>query len=423
MNKQKTIPTTGTKIHRNQSVKSCQDSDKTSSDEHTSDSEEFDAFFSMTLVDFTKLEEPDTPELRAIHREFDEMYAKTRSTRKASTASETVDLANKKDENCAKKAPQCISTMKMSKTKLDTSATSSISSPATKLTANDRRAKPKRPTMNGQSTAQQRPTVAPKDELNRLRNKADQSQKCANLSTSKTKLLPAVLVKNEEIYQLKKELAVVNSQLTEAHHELHMQKENESNLRAAMECSYKNIKVLSDENRNLRTTLENQQARIQELLQDCEHTEEELRLYKIDLREVVDENSQLLRELHGTQIKLQKVEFAQLQDLEDLKAQNIRLQAEVEELNNRVHPSLDTNLAQVESYEARIQELLQDCEHTEEELRLYKIDLREVVDENSQLLRELHGTQIKLQKVETMLREVEFVKPQGFISGVMTLAL
>ncbi|CAK4113180.1 unnamed protein product [Aphanomyces euteiches] len=392
MNKQKTIPTTGTKIHRNQSVKSCQDSDKTSSDEHTSDSEEFDAFFSMTLVDFTKLEEPDTPELRAIHREFDEMYAKTRSTRKASTASETVDLANKKDENCAKKAPQCISTMKMSKTKLDTSATSSISSPATKLTANDRRAKPKRPTMNGQSTAQQRPTVAPKDELNRLRNKADQSQKCANLSTSKTKLLPAVLVKNEEIYQLKKELAV-------------------------------NIKVLSDENRNLRTTLENQQARIQELLQDCEHTEEELRLYKIDLREVVDENSQLLRELHGTQIKLQKVEFAQLQDLEDLKAQNIRLQAEVEELNNRVHPSLDTNLAQVESYEARIQELLQDCEHTEEELRLYKIDLREVVDENSQLLRELHGTQIKLQKVETMLREVEFVKPQGFISGVMTLAL
>ncbi|CAK4495581.1 unnamed protein product [Aphanomyces euteiches] len=300
MNKQKTIPTTGTKIHRNQSVKSCQDSDKTSSDEHTSDSEEFDAFFSMTLVDFTKLEEPDTPELRAIHREFDEMYAKTRSTRKASTASETVDLANKKDENCAKKAPQCISTMKMSKTKLDTSATSSISSPATKLTANDRRAKPKRPTMNGQSTAQQRPTVAPKDELNRLRNKADQSQKCANLSTSKTKLLPAVLVKNEEIYQLKKELAV-------------------------------NIKVLSDENRNLRTTLENQQARIQELLQDCEHTEEELRLYKIDLREVVDENSQLLRELHGTQIKLQKV--------------------------------------------------------------------------------------------ETMLREVEFVKPQGFISGVMTLAL
>ncbi|KAH9120526.1 hypothetical protein AeMF1_007356, partial [Aphanomyces euteiches] len=345
MNTQKTIPTTGTKIHRNQSVKSCQDSDKTSSDEHTSDSEEFDAFFSMTLVDFTKLEEQDTPELRAIHREFDEMFAKTRSTRKASTASETVDLANKKDENCAKKAPQRISTMKMSKTKLDTSATSSISSPATKSTANDRRAMPKRPTMNGQSTAQQRPTVAPKDELNRLRNKADQSQKCANLSISKTKLLPAVLVKNEEIYQLKKELAVV------------------------------------------------------------------------------DENSQLLKELHGTQIKLQKVEFAQLQDLEDLKTQNIRLQAEVEELNNRVHPSLDTNLAQVESYEARIQELLQDYEHTEEELRLYKIDLREVVDENSQLLKELHGTQIKLQKVETMLREVEFVKPQGFISGVMTLAL
>ncbi|KAH9061403.1 hypothetical protein Ae201684P_020739 [Aphanomyces euteiches] len=306
--------------------------------------------------------------------------------------------------------------------------------------------------MNGQSTAQQRPTVAPKDELNRLRNKADQSQNIKVLSDENRNLRTTLENQQARIQELLqdcehteeelrlykidlREVVDENSQLLRELHgtQIKLQKVEFAQLQDLEDLKAQNIRLQAEveelNNRvhpSLDTNLaqvESYEARIQELLQDCEHTEEELRLYKIDLREVVDENSQLLRELHGTQIKLQKVEFAQLQDLEDLKAQNIRLQAEVEELNNRVHPSLDTNLAQVESYEARIQELLQDCEHTEEELRLYKIDLREVVDENSQLLRELHGTQIKLQKVETMLREVEFVKPQGFISGVMTLAL
>ncbi|KAG9414034.1 hypothetical protein AC1031_013235 [Aphanomyces cochlioides] len=137
------------------------------------------------------------------------MIAKTRSTRKASTASESVDLAHKKDENCAKKAPRRIPTMKMSKTKLDASTTSSKSSPVIKSTANDRRVMPKRPTMNGQPTTQQRPTMEPRDELNRLRNEADQSQLLQDYERTKEELRFCVINLREVVdanSQLTKEL-------------------------------------------------------------------------------------------------------------------------------------------------------------------------------------------------------------------------
>ncbi|KAG9414031.1 hypothetical protein AC1031_013232 [Aphanomyces cochlioides] len=414
-NKQKTIPTMGTKIHRNQSVTSSQDSDKTSNDEHTSDPDEFDAFSSTTLVDFTKLEEQDTPQLRAIHREFDEMIAKTRSTRKASTASESVDLAHKKDENCAKKAPRRIPTMKMSKTKLDASTTSSKSSPVIKSTANDRRVMPKRPTMNGQPTTQQRPTMEPRDELNRLRNEADQSQQSTSLSISKTKLQPAVIAKHKEIVQLTNELATVKSQLTEAQHQLQIHQQNETDLRAELHSSFHpKFDLLENEHRNTIQIVDNQQTKIQELLQDNQHLQEELRLYDIDLRELVDENSQMTKELRRTQSKIEQLELARLQDLEGLKGENIRLLAMVDQLNHASQLPRDTDQAQVESYEAQIQELLQDNQHLQEELRLYDIDLRELVDENSQMTKELRRTQSKIEQLElARLQDLEGLKGEN----------
>ncbi|CAK4692102.1 hypothetical protein LEN26_002303, partial [Aphanomyces euteiches] len=44
--------------------------------------------------------------------------------------------------------------------------------------------------------------------------------------------------------------------------------------------------------------------------------------------------------------------------------------------------------------------LLQDNEDSQEELRLYDIDLREVVDENSQMTKELRRTQSKIEQLE-----------------------
>ncbi|CAK4687936.1 unnamed protein product [Aphanomyces euteiches] len=103
-NKTKTTPTLEFKIHRGQSATTSQDSDTTSNSENNSLSDEFDfdgAFTSTTLVDFTVLEEQDTPELRAIHREFDAMIAQVRSSR--TTTSKDIDKANNQDDSHVKK--------------------------------------------------------------------------------------------------------------------------------------------------------------------------------------------------------------------------------------------------------------------------------------------------------------------------------
>ncbi|KAH9185681.1 hypothetical protein AeNC1_012342, partial [Aphanomyces euteiches] len=55
--------------------------------------------------------------------------------------------------------------------------------------------------------------------------------------------------------------------------------------------------------------------------------------------------------------------------------------------------------------------LLQDNEDSQEELRLYDIDLREVVDENSQMTKELRRTQSKIEQLEfARLQDLEGLK-------------
>ncbi|KAG9414030.1 hypothetical protein AC1031_013231 [Aphanomyces cochlioides] len=160
--------------------------------------------------------------------------------------------------------------------------------------------------------------------------------------------------------------------------------------------------------------VESYEAQIQELLQDNQHLQEELRLYDIDLRELVDENSQMTKELRRTQSKIEQLELARLQDLEGLKGENIRLLAMVDQLNHASQLPRDTDQAQVESYEAQIQELLQDNQHLQEELRLYDIDLRELVDENSQMTKELRRTQSKIEQLElARLQDLEGLKGEN----------
>ena len=55
---------------------------------------------------------------------------------------------------------------------------------------------------------------------------------------SKTKLPSAVVAKNDEITQLKNELAAVKSELGDAKHQLRSQKQNEEALRADLHRSF-----------------------------------------------------------------------------------------------------------------------------------------------------------------------------------------
>ncbi|KAG9414154.1 hypothetical protein AC1031_013364 [Aphanomyces cochlioides] len=198
-NMRKTITFADVMNYPEQPAPSSQENDTTSED-NSSDSDEFGAFVSTTLVDFTndsECEEKDGPLLREIHREFDEAIATSAALGTASTSSNSTNLINNQDERHEEKARRRLPTTESSTAKAGKSKIPVKASQTIKSTPNDRCVIPNHPTTSSQSTSQKRSILVPKNECKTSRTKADQMQ-CASLSTRNAKLSPPAAAKKEE---------------------------------------------------------------------------------------------------------------------------------------------------------------------------------------------------------------------------------
>ncbi|KAH9110696.1 hypothetical protein AeMF1_014605 [Aphanomyces euteiches] len=277
VNMRKTITFADVMNYPEQSAPSSQENDTTSED-NSSDSDEFTAFASTTLVE--------SKSTNLINRRHEQQARRRLPTTESSTAKVGKSKIPVKasqplkstpnDRRVIQKHPTTSSQTtsrsilapknesKTSRTKADQmQKCTSLSTRSAKLSppAADKKEErgllrapvAKQSTTDSQPTLRQRAVV--KNESNLVRKKAD--QKCTSLSTIKAKLPPALAAKNEEIVLLTGELAAVKSELAKTKHELHIHEQNECELWGALNEEHQTFNDLANETRNLESALEN----------------------------------------------------------------------------------------------------------------------------------------------------------------------
>ncbi|KAG9414042.1 hypothetical protein AC1031_013247 [Aphanomyces cochlioides] len=268
-------------------------SDTSSERQSSDDVEDIFSGINLNFMDELKHEVQDSQIFRDLHREFDMAPANT-STIENVLKSAKVDLANKNAGIKPKVTPRRM-------TLQDAIKTGHVQ---TKQKIDQvQNAKPVRPTNIR--------TVEPQTKLVQERKamaKAKLDQKCASLATSKTKLPPLVVAKNEEIAQLNAQLAEVKADLMEAKYDLVVHAQTEKHLRELNDERLQEIDTLTQLLSQERAELDNQREENCHLTQCVEELKEQnhnQRNYQIKYETIVVEFEEARRHWSATQTTLE----------------------------------------------------------------------------------------------------------------------